>query len=123
MVLNLGTSSVTASVYGLEPGEWKLAIDVDNISAGMTAIPVTMNTTQSFTVPAGGYKVYYKGEPVEPVLKGDVNGDGEVNIGDVNAVIGIILNGNASDNKLADVNGDGEVNIADVNAVINIILN
>ena len=123
MVLNLGTSSVTASVYGLEPGEWKLAIDVDNISAGMTAIPVTMNTTQSFTVPAGGYKVYYKGEPVEPVLIGDVNSDGEVNIGDVNAVIYIILNGNASDNKLADVNGDGEVNIADVNAVINIILN
>ena len=123
MVLNLGTSSVTASVYGLEPGEWKLAIDVDNISAGMTAIPVTMNTTQSFTVPAGGYKVYYKGEPVEPALKGDVNSDGEVNIGDVNAVIYIILNGNASDNKLADVNGDGEVNIADVNAVINIILN
>jgi 1,4-alpha-glucan branching enzyme len=122
MVLNLGTSSVTASVYGLEPGEWKLAIDVDNISAGMTAVPVTMNTTQSFTVPAGGYKVYYKGEPVAPVLIGDVNGDGEVNIGDVNAVIGIILNGNASDNKLADVNGDGEVNIADVNAVINIIL-
>ena len=123
MVLNLGTSSVTASVYGLEPGEWKLAIDVDNITAGMTDIPVTMNTTQSFTVPAGGYKVYYKGEPVAPVLKGDVNGDGEVNIGDVNAVIYIILNGNASDNKLADVNGDGEVNIADVNAVINIILN
>ena len=122
MVLNLGTSSVNASVYGLEAGEWKLAIDVDNITAGMTAIPVTLNTTQSFTVPAGGYKVYYRGEPVAPVVIGDINGDGEVNIADVNAIIDIILNGNASENMLADVNSDGEVNIADVNAVINIIL-
>ena len=50
----------------------------------------------------------------------DVNGDGEVNIADVNAVITAILT--ASNNKSADVNGDGEVNIADVNAVINAIL-
>ena len=51
-----------------------------------------------------------------------MNGDGEVNIGDVNALIDIILNGNVGDNQHADVNGDGEVNIADVNAVIDIIL-
>ena len=53
--------------------------------------------------------------------KGDVNGDGEVNIADVNAVINVILGG--ASNPAADVNNDGEVNIADVNAVINIILN
>ena len=53
-------------------------------------------------------------------LAGDVNGDGEVNIADVNAVIDLILSGNTADS--ADVNGDGEVNIADVNAVIDIIL-
>ena len=50
----------------------------------------------------------------------DVNGDGEVNIGDVNAVIDAILSGHTV--ALADVNGDGEVNIADVNAVIDCIL-
>ena len=55
-------------------------------------------------------------------VAGDVNGDGEVNIADVNAVINIILSG-VNDNPLADVNGDGEVNIADVNAIITIILN
>ena len=54
-------------------------------------------------------------------LAGDVNGDGEVNIADVNAVINFILTGTA--NAAADVNNDGEVNIADVNAIINIILN
>ena len=53
-------------------------------------------------------------------LSGDVNGDGEVNIADVNAVINMILSGAAS--TAGDVNGDGEVNIADVNAVIDLIL-
>ena len=50
----------------------------------------------------------------------DVNGDGEVNISDVNAIIDAILRGN-SDLKY-DANGDGEVNIADVNTIIDTIL-
>ena len=50
----------------------------------------------------------------------DVTCDGEVNIADVNVIIGIILTGNMD--PKGDVNGDGEVNIADVNAVISIIL-
>jgi len=61
----------------------------------------------------------------DPSLKGDVNGDGEVNIADVNALIDIIAGGaaDADTRYRADVNGDGEVNIADINAVIDIILN
>ena len=59
--------------------------------------------------------------PEPEPLPGDVNGDREVNIADVNAVINIILSGN-DDTTAADVNGDGEINIADVNAIINIIL-
>ena len=60
------------------------------------------------------------GDEPQPGKKGDVNGDGEVNIADVNALIAQILSGQTS--AAADVNGDGEVNIADVNAVIDIIL-
>lgn len=63
---------------------------------------------------------FVKGNVVEPVV-GDVNGDGEVNIADVNAVIDLILSG-VNDLK-GDVNGDEEVNIADVNSIIDIILN
>ena len=59
------------------------------------------------------------GEP-DPGLVGDVNGDGEVNIADVNAVIDMILSGNTS--ASGDVNKDGEVNIADVNSIIDLIL-
>ena len=62
---------------------------------------------------------FVKGNVIEPIV-GDVNGDGEVNIADVNAVINMILDTPAEN---GDVNGDGEVNIADVNAIIDIILN
>lgn len=62
---------------------------------------------------------FVKGEIHNP-LTGDVNGDNEVNIADVNAVIDMILSGVNGEN--GDVNGDTEVNIADVNAIIDIIL-
>ena len=54
------------------------------------------------------------------MIPGDVNGDGEVGIADVNALINLILTGGTS--RTADVNGDGEVTISDVNAAIAIIL-
>lgn len=58
-------------------------------------------------------------EPTPGPVKGDVNGDGEVNISDVNSVINAVLSGAGN----ADVNEDGEVNLSDVNYVIDIILN
>ena len=56
----------------------------------------------------------------DELVPGDVNGDGEVNIADVNALIDQILSGVSSPE--GDINGDGEVNIADVNAVIDMIM-
>ena len=53
-------------------------------------------------------------------IRCDVNGDGEVNIADVNPVIDAILRGKFE--EIYDVNVDGEVNIADVNAIIQWIL-
>jgi hypothetical protein len=124
VVLNLGTAAVNTVVTGLEAGEWKLAIDVDNIAAGLTATPVNLNSTQNFSIPAGGYKVYFKGDPAPQWQMGDVNADGEVNIADVTRIIDLILGGQADAALLAraDVNTDGEVNIADVTKVIDIIL-
>ena len=52
--------------------------------------------------------------------RGDVNGDNEVNIADVNTLVDMILN-NIFD-EVGDVNGDGEVTIADINVLIDIIL-
>ncbi len=74
---------------------------------------------ETSTEVAGGID-FHPDTELPQALVGDVNGDGEVNIADVNAVIGLILKGEMM--IAADVNDDGEVNIADVNAVINIIL-
>ena len=57
-----------------------------------------------------------------PQLSYDVNGDGEINIADVNAAITGIIDSDAGYDGSIDVNGDGENNIADVNAIIGIIV-
>ena len=56
----------------------------------------------------------------QSTLTGDVNGDGEVNIADINAIIDMILSGRTD--MSGDVNEDSEVNIADINALIDLIL-
>ena len=50
----------------------------------------------------------------------ELNGDGYVDVGDVNAVLENILAGGLDPNL--DVNGDGEVNVGDVNALLEFIL-
>ena len=66
-------------------------------------------------------------EPYNPLNKpekGDVTGDGVVDLFDVNAVINIML-GKAQASSFkgkADVNGDNDVDIADVSAIINLML-
>ena len=86
----------------------------------------------SDTYDVEGFLTVYKGQlelyPIKVVkhgdfVKGDVNGDGEVTLADVNLLIDIILGGQDNTNGRSDVNGDGEANIADVNEVIDIILN
>ena len=58
-------------------------------------------------------------------LKGDVNGDGNVNIADVSDLIDYLLSSDASQIVMenADMDGDGNVNIADVSDLIDLILN
>ena len=98
------------------------------------------------TEPEGGYVQYYEdletstvydtagnfvrnawvtitGEEVEPeLLRGDVNGDGKVNVSDVTALINMILGVLNVNEVRADVNQDGKVNVSDVTFLINIIL-
>ena len=54
---------------------------------------------------------------------GDINGDKEVNIGDVTALTDIILGGipDASAHQRADVNNDGEITIADIGQLLQLI--
>ena len=58
----------------------------------------------------------------KPKIYGDVNGDGEVNVGDLVCVSNFMA-GEAGDitQEAADVNGDGEVNVGDMVTITNIM--
>ena len=55
-------------------------------------------------------------------LRGDVNGDGSVNISDVTTLIDLLLGGGSISNPAADCNQDSSVNISDVTALIDYLL-
>ena len=115
------------------PGEdHTIVIDLDALggAGNVGTFPLTVKSIK-FTInkeaEAGNHCIamksfycHYPHTSEQPGLTGDVNGDGEVNIADVNAIIDVILMGAA--NADADVNRDGEVNIADINAIIDLIL-
>ena len=99
--------------------------DLGNFPLHLVYYYITYNsptTGEPYSLKIPGMELVYANMPPDepqPIV-GDVNGDGEVNIADVNAIILMILTGNTQPE--GDVNGDTEVNIADANAVIGIIL-
>ena len=121
--------------YSLDGGtSWQLAYSIDSLDhveiAGKSRLTAVWNLNLTSSQPAtfrismigGGTAATYVDDISLYYIDqtGDVNGDGEVNIADINAIINIIITGSAS--ASGDVNGDGEINIADVNAVIDIIM-
>ena len=55
---------------------------------------------------------------------GDVNGDGDVDVNDVVALIDYVLgNGGTAIPALSDINNDGVIDVSDIPLLINIILN
>ena len=66
----------------------------------------------------------YDGSEPQEYAPGDLNGDGTVDVADVNICINVILERvtDPAIEALADLNGDGTVDVADVNMIINIIL-
>jgi len=108
---------------GEENGEFD-----NSVLAEVTAEPLPAGVTYREAVVRFGFPGAYldykfmQGEKGDDFPKGDVNGDGDVNIADINALIAIILGGEDNSNGRSDVNGDGDVNIGDINAVIAIIL-
>lgn len=57
-------------------------------------------------------------------VRGDVDGDGNITVSDINAVINIMLgNNNPSDySGSADINGDGKYDVSDLNIIVAIML-
>ena len=67
-------------------------------------------------------------EPVEVQLtgssakKGDVNGDGEVNVSDVTTLVNVILDSASGSSTVCDINGDGNVDVSDVTDLVTIVI-
>ena len=105
----------------MNPGEVSnYPVTLASIDVGMTSIGAGQNLYLVFS----RLETIYAGVARTPVVGGDVNGDGRVDVEDVNGVINIILGLAASDELRAtsDITGDGRVDVEDVNAIINIIL-
>ena len=84
------------------------AYDADHVNAEYAHIDGGTSNPGYFTAKNAG-------------LRGDVNGDGQVKIDDVTALINLLLSGNTSA-PAADCNQDGKVAISDVTALINYLL-
>ena len=97
------------------------------VSSGTLALPdgTTSSRLKGFYYLAGRYYGSMKIDNIKvSVMKGDVNGDGQVNVADVMAVVNNIL-GRSSGTFLmqaADVNGDGAITISDAAAIVRMVL-
>jgi hypothetical protein len=59
---------------------------------------------------------YTPGQPDDPEVPGDADGDGDVDFADLNVVLGVWHT--AGDDLPGDLNGDGHVDFADLNVVL-----
>ena len=85
----------------------------DGYVAVITAVSADLKTQVA-------YEINIK-KPAAPVLKGDINGDGVLDVADASALIDMVLNSGTC-TEVADVNGDGALDVADVSALITLIL-
>ena len=103
----------TADVTGASAVVTKTMEQIDNgYRIAICAVAGDLQTATAYiinvTAPAG--------------MKGDVDGDGNINIADVTALIDYLLAGGNVNEFNADVDGDGSINIADVTALIDYLL-
>ncbi|MBQ4392595.1 MAG: dockerin type I repeat-containing protein [Prevotella sp.] len=93
-----------AATDGLPIGEHRLCVRAKGLDGLWTLV-----SSSVFTVSEGG-------------LKGDVNGDGVVDVADIATIISVMAGSVESDfPTLADVNVDGTVDVADIATIISIM--
>ena len=142
LVLKLGGSSgawtfQNGSNYLVSTGAKKVSLSTSSaawtISTDFTATPKTSSYgTLQYNAASPRFTTYTSAQEKavlyyripKATLLGDVNGDGEVTIADVTALVNILLGKDTAGYNLeaADVNSDGGRTIADVTVLVNILL-
>lgn len=92
----------------------------DSLTYGNATLKVPSASVTTYRS-ATGWKLFT--HVIGVVSKGDLTGDGFVNVADVTTLISYILNSVPVSLDMADMNNDGQVNVADVTALIQIVLN
>ena len=110
----------------LAPGETKVVrFDCDNVVSGERYFAWVYYFSAGEQVKCKGTSSHTLIFPTEPEYqRGDVNGDGTVDITDVNMIVNVMLGKTTASSCKGDPNVDGQggIDIADVNAVINLML-
>jgi hypothetical protein len=110
----------------LAPGETTtLQFDMTNVLDGWKYFVKTYYYSKGEQKSRKGtstHTMQFPSGPDDPLV-GDVNGDGDMSIADVTALIDYLLGGTTSIvREVADVNHDDEITIADVTALIDLLL-
>ena len=95
------------------------SVNIGNYEATITNIVVTKQDGTQLKLSDSKFNIV-----VTNIIKGDANGDGEVNVSDIVEIVNYIM-GKPSANFVqaaADLNGDGEVNVTDIVKVVSIIM-
>ncbi|MFQ6093953.1 MAG: putative Ig domain-containing protein, partial [bacterium] len=128
-------SETLLAVGGTPPYVWSMSsgalpdgLSLDSLAGAISGTPATAGTTY-FTVEVTDAKQATDTQDLSLTiymgLKGDVNGDGQVNIVDALLAVNILLEVMAPTTLeywAADCNGDGVVNIVDVLGIVNVVL-
>lgn len=124
-VNNVTTGDVTQwTKMGTAAEDGTLVVDTSTLAPGeyIFAIPGQYgneNTSAIVGAPGGIRLTIHE----KPVVKGDINGDGTVDVADVMTLYTAIGSGEKPDAAVADFNGDGIINVADVMALYTFVQN
>ena len=98
---------------------WEL--DALNVNAETLDLVIELDENNAFTMPADNVIVTATFKEAQTGVRGDLDGNGIVDIADVNIMIDMVL-GKQDVTPAADLDGNGIVDIADVNILIDIVL-
>ena len=120
--LLVGTAPATVDIFGETVGFYfsnatkKFIKPTKSFKSGIARSYLKLSSSLAGSTSTIYVDKWYEG------LKGDVNGDGVVNVSDVTALINKILGTASYSDSVCDIDGNGTVNVSDVTALINLIL-
>ncbi len=102
-----------------------MEVELTGLKPNTTYAYVAFVTTVEGETFYGKQLSFTTGDDPEASVKGDANGNGVVEIGDVTSVLTLMATPEATgyNNKAADANGNGEIEIGDVTTILTIMAN